>query len=64
MIMIIMMIMMKVIKITIIFNIYDYDLWFDISRKILGQEHVLEHLETRNTLPVHQTLVFLLDWIN
>ena len=47
-----------------IFNIYDYNLWFNISRDIQGQEHVMEHLETRDTLAVSQTLGFLLDWTN
>ena len=45
---------------TIIFNFYDYDLWFNISRNIQGQEHAIEHLETSDTLPVSQTLGFLL----
>lgn len=45
----------------IIFNVNEYDLWFDISRKIQGQEHAMEHLETSNTLHVHETQVFLLD---
>ena len=39
-------------------------LWFNISRNIQGQEHAMEHLETSNTLPVSQTLGFLLDWTN
>ena len=46
---------------TIIFNFYDYDLWFNIPRNIQGQEHAIEHLETSDTLPVSQTLGFLLD---
>ena len=50
--------------ITIISNICDYDLWFDLSRNIQGQEHVMEHLERSNTLPVSQTVGFLLDWTN
>ena len=50
--------------ITIKFNINDYDLWFNIFRKIQGQEHAMEHLETSDTLPVSQTLGFLLDWTN
>ena len=49
---------------TIIFNINDCDLWFNISRNILGQEHVMEHLETSDTLAVSKTLGFLLDWTN
>ena len=49
---------------TIIFNNYDYDLWFNISRNIQGQERAMEHLETSDTLPVRQTLGFLLDWTN
>ena len=47
---------------TIIFNVYDYDLWFNISRIIQGQEHAMEHIETSDTLPVSQTVGFLLDW--
>ena len=46
----------------LIFNIDDYALWFNISRIIQGQEHVVEHLETSNTLFVSKTLGFLLDW--
>ena len=49
---------------TIIFNNNDYDLWFNISRNIQGQERAMEHLETSDTLPVSQTLGFLLDWTN
>ena len=49
---------------TIKFNINDYDLWFNIFRKIQGQEHAMEHLETSDTLLVSQTLGFLLDWTN
>ena len=48
----------------IIFHNNDYDLWFNISRNIQGQGHVMEHLETSDTLPVCQTLEFLLDWTN
>ena len=47
-----------------IYNIYDYNVWFNISRDIQGQEHVMEHLETSGTLAVSQTLGFLLDWTN
>ena len=47
---------------TINFNINDYDLWFNVSRKTQGQEHVMEHLETSDTLSVSKTLGFLLDW--
>ena len=50
--------------ITIIFNIDDYDLWFNISRIIQVQEHAMEHLERSDTLPVSQTVGFLLDWTN
>ena len=50
--------------ITIISNICDYDLWFDLSRNIQGQEHAMEHLERSDTLPVSQTVGFLLDWTN
>ena len=48
----------------IIFHNNDYDLWFNISRNIKGQEHAMEHLETSDTLPVSQTLGSLLDWTN
>ena len=34
------------------------------SRNIQGQEHVMEPLKRSNTLPVSQTLGFLLDWTN
>ena len=64
MLMIMKMIIMKIIIMTIIFNVNDYDLWFNISRNIQGQGHVMEHLETSDTLPVCQTLEFLLDWTN
>ena len=46
--------------ITIIFNINDYNLWFNISRDIQGLEHVMEYLEASNTLSVSQTVGFLL----
>ena len=62
-----MMILMKVMMIVdddSNLQINDYDLWFNISRNIQGQEHAMEHLETSNTLPVSQTLGFLLDWTN
>ena len=49
---------------TVIFNNNDYDLWFNIPRNIQGQERVMEHLETSVTLPVSQTVGFLLDWTN
>ena len=39
-------------------------MWFNISRNIQGQERAMEHLETSDTLPVSQTLGFLLDWTN
>ena len=48
----------------IIFNVNDYDLWFNISRNIQGQEHVMEHSETSDTLCVSQRVGFLLDWTN
>ena len=35
-----------------------------IPREIEAKEHVMGHSETSGTLPVHQTLVFLLDLIN
>ena len=37
---------------------------FNIFRDIQGQEYAMEHLETRDTLPVSKTLGFLLDWTN
>ena len=49
---------------TVIFYINDYNLWFNISRDIQGQEHAMEHLEASNTLYVSQILGFLLDWTN
>ena len=62
-----MMILMKVMMIVDDDNnlqINDYDLWFNISRNIQGQEHAMEHLETSDTLSVSQTLQCLLDWTN
>ena len=50
-----MMILMKVMMIVDDDNnlqINDYDLWFNISRNIQGQEHAMEHLATSNTLSV------------
>ena len=49
---------------TVIFYINDYNLWFNMSRDIQGQEHAMEHLEASNTLSVSQIVGFLLDWTN
>ena len=43
----------------IIFNVNDYDLWFNISRNIHGQEHVMEHSETSDTLCEPESGVFV-----
>ena len=43
---------------TVIFNYNDYDLWFNVSRNIHGQERAMEHLATSVTLPVSQTVGF------
>ena len=67
MVMMMMMILMKVMMIVDDDNnlqINDYDLWFNISRKIQVQEHAMEHLETSNTLSVSEAVGFLLDWTN
>ena len=48
-----MMILMKVMMIVdddSNLQINDYDLWFNISRNIQGQEHAMEHLATSDTL--------------
>ena len=55
MMMMMMMILMKVMMIVDDDNnlqINDYDLWFNISRNIQGQEHAMEHLATSDTLSV------------
>ena len=68
--MVMMMMMMILMKVMIIVDddnnlqINDYDLWFNISRNIQGQEHAMEHLETSDTLSVSEAVGFLLDWTN
>ena len=64
MVMLMMMIIMKVIMIVNDENNLQYDLLFNISRNIQGQEYAMEHSETSDTLCVNQTLGFLLDWTN
>ena len=76
MVMLMMMIMMKVIMTVnddnnlqkLMIMIYLQKLMIMIcgltSRNIQGQEHAMEPLERSNTLPVNQTLGFLLDWTN
>ena len=64
MVMLMMTIIMKVIMIVNDENNLQYDLWFNISRNIQGQEHAMEHSETSNTFCVGQRVGFLLDWTN